>query len=58
MDMFIADTHFGHAQILNECRQMFSSIEEMNEAIINNISEYKKAIFLTKMAFSLVINLF
>ena len=39
MDMFIADTHFGHAQILNECRQMFSSIEEMNEAIINNINK-------------------
>ena len=39
MDMFIADTHFGHTQILNECRQMFSTIEEMNDTIIKNINK-------------------
>lgn len=38
MDMFIADTHFGHTQILNECRPQFKTIEEMDEFIINNIN--------------------
>ncbi len=35
MDYFIADTHFGHANILSLCKRPFSSIEEMDEAIIN-----------------------
>ena len=39
MDMFIADTHFGHTQVLEKCRPQFSSIEEMNEKIIDNINK-------------------
>lgn len=39
MNYYIADTHFGHTQILQECRPQFKSIEEMNETIINNINK-------------------
>lgn len=39
MDYYIADTHFGHSNVLEECRTQFNSIEEMNEAIINNINK-------------------
>ncbi len=42
MDMFIADTHFGHENILKECRPQFSSIEEMNSVIIDNINQRMK----------------
>ncbi|MBO5440785.1 MAG: metallophosphoesterase [Clostridia bacterium] len=38
MECYIADTHFGHTQILEECRPQFKTIEEMNETIINNIN--------------------
>ena len=38
MDMYIADTHFGHEQILKECRQQFKTVAEMDEFIINNIN--------------------
>jgi len=31
---YIADTHFGHSNILNYCRGQFSSIEEHDEHII------------------------
>ena len=39
MDYYIADTHFGHEQILNECRPQFKTIDEMDEFIINNINK-------------------
>ncbi len=39
MDYYIADTHFGHTQILEECRPQFKTIEEMDEYIINNINK-------------------
>ncbi len=42
MDMFIADTHFGHENILKECRPQFSSIEEMDTFIIDNINRKMK----------------
>ena len=38
MDYYIADTHFGHAQVLNECRPQFKSIDEMDKFIIDNIN--------------------
>lgn len=38
MNLFISDTHFGHENILEECRPQFRSIEEMNETIIQNIN--------------------
>ena len=34
MNYFIADTHFGHGNILKLSRRPFASIEEMNEALI------------------------
>ncbi len=38
MEMFIADTHFGHGNVLCECRPQFPSVEEMNAHIIGNIN--------------------
>lgn len=38
MDMFIADTHFGHENIIKESRAQFKSIDEMDSAIIDNIN--------------------
>ena len=38
MDYYIADTHFGHSQILNECRSQFKSTQEMDKFIIDNIN--------------------
>lgn len=34
MFYYIADTHFGHENILHMCRRPFGTIEEMNEALI------------------------
>jgi len=34
--MFTADLHFGHANIIRFCNRPFSSIEEMNEGLIDN----------------------
>ena len=38
MEMFIADTHFGHENILKECRPEFSSIDEMDAFLIDAIN--------------------
>ena len=34
MFYYISDTHFGHENIVNMCNRPFSSVVEMNEAII------------------------
>lgn len=38
MDYYIADTHFGHEQVLKECRPQFKTTQEMDKFIIDNIN--------------------
>ncbi len=33
---FTADTHFGHASILKHCTRPFTSVDEMDSALIEN----------------------
>lgn len=36
MRFFTADLHFGHANIIRYCRRPFGSVEDMNEALVEN----------------------
>ena len=39
MNYYLADTHFGHANIIRLCNRPFEDVYEMNEMIINNWNE-------------------
>lgn len=36
MNFYISDTHFGHENIIKFCKRPFSSLEEMDDTLVNN----------------------
>lgn len=42
MHWIISDPHFDHYNIIKYCNRPFSSVEEMNDALINNINSVVK----------------
>ena len=39
---WIADTHFGHTNVIKYCKRPFKSVEEMDETILSNINALVK----------------
>lgn len=39
MNLFTSDTHFGHARILQYCKRPWTTVEEMNEGLIERWNE-------------------
>jgi len=43
MIYFVADCHFGHTNVIKHCNRPFASVDEMNEALIQNWNATVKA---------------
>lgn len=39
---FLADPHFGHANIIHHCKRPFSTVEEMDKTILDNVNAVVK----------------